>query len=143
MRKFLFFFASTASLILADPAGAQGYLPPDAGVPFTPGYVPSCTAPGFMGRGYTAPGFMGRGYTAPGNAAPVTAQGTCGEISVRMIGVTIPGESNGLTKIGATTTGERTAPWKIGGNARIMKNNEHQITPGPIQELLVRQVEAR
>jgi hypothetical protein len=59
-----------------------------------------------------------------------------------MIGVTIPGESNGLTNIGATTTGERTAPWKIGGNARIMKNNEHQITR-PIQELLVRQVEAQ
>jgi hypothetical protein len=57
-----------------------------------------------------------------------------------MIGVTIPGESNGLTKIGAITTGERSGPWKIGGSARFMKNNEHQITR-PIQELLVQQVE--
>jgi hypothetical protein len=55
-----------------------------------------------------------------------------------MIGVTIPGESNALTKIGATTTGERTAQWKIGGNARIMKNYEHQIMR-PTQEPLVQQ----
>ena len=61
--------------------------------------------------GYYAPGYYVPGYYAPGYYAPDTR----GETSV-------------------------SAPWKIGGSGRIMKNKEHQMMQ-QIEDLLAQRLE--
>src|SRR5438128_2492783 len=56
---------------------------------------------------------------------PAYHQDTSGEMSASIgIGVIIPGEKIGLTKIIETTTGERSAGWTIGGSATITQRRE-------------------
>jgi hypothetical protein len=68
MRKFLFVFASTATLAMVSPAVAQ-YMYPPPGV--GPGYIaPGYIAPGYIVPGYIAPGYIVPGYIAPGYTNP-------------------------------------------------------------------------
>src|SRR5262245_57791507 len=64
MRKALLFFASIASLAIANLAMAQGYLPPvNQGAAIPPGYsAPYYTPPGYGAPGNAAPGVGAPGY---------------------------------------------------------------------------------